>query len=291
MHRFTDPHYATLTLAMRTGTDPGAVFDALHARGEIRIHPSDVERHHALTTLAAQSGTTVIADTRAQVAALNASIRDHHHSAAHDQPATDADAAETMVTDAGETISVGDRVATRRNDRDLDVANRDRWSVTTINDDGTVGLRSQSRGPVRERTVPADYARTHLELAYATTVHGTQGDTVDTTHFVLGETTGAAAAYVAMTRGRHHNTAHLVATDIADARGQWIATFTRDRADLGPAHAATRAADDIDRHGPQPPPRPPERPAERPAASPPRRPRPAPIPPPRGPGRSPGISR
>ncbi len=37
-----------------------------------------------------------------------------------------------------------------------------------------------------------------------------------------------------MTRGRTANTAHLVATDLDQAREQWIAVFGRDRADLGP---------------------------------------------------------
>ena len=77
----------------------------------------------------------------------------------------------------------------------------------------------------------------HLELAYATTVYGAQGDTVDSAHLVLGEHTGAAAADVAMTRGRTSNVAHLVAETIEEARDQWAATFSRDRADLGPAHA------------------------------------------------------
>ena len=53
-----------------------------------------------------------------------------------------------------------------------------------------------------------------------------------------------------MTRGRHRNTAHLVATTLDEARRQWIDTFTRDRADLGPTHAADRAAEDIDRYPP-----------------------------------------
>ena len=44
-----------------------------------------------------------------------------------------------------------------------------------------------------------------------------------------------------MTRGRHHNIAHLVADNLDDARSQWIDVFSRDRADLGPAHARTRA--------------------------------------------------
>ena len=53
-----------------------------------------------------------------------------------------------------------------------------------------------------------------------------------------------------MTRGRHTNTAHLVAETVEDARRQWIEVFGRDRADLGPAHARRHAIDAIDRYGP-----------------------------------------
>jgi exodeoxyribonuclease V alpha subunit len=99
------------------------------------------------------------------------------------------------------------------------------------------------------RTIPASYARGQVELSYATTVYGAQGETVDQAHLVLGDHTSAASAYVAMTRGRHHNTAHVVADTHDQARPQWIEVFTRDRADLGPAHAAVRAGDDIERYG------------------------------------------
>ena len=89
-----------------------------------------------------------------------------------------------------------------------------------------------------ERALPATYVREHVELAYATTVHGAQGETVPTAHLLVGETTGAAAAYVGMTRGRNRNTAHLVADTLDEARSHWIEVFSRDRADLGPGHAA-----------------------------------------------------
>ena len=105
-------------------------------------------------------------------------------------------------------------------------------------------------GHAGQRTLPADYVREHVELAFTTTAYGAQGETVDSAHLALGETTGAASAYVGMTRGRHRNIAHLVAESIEDARSQWIDIFNRDRADLGPNHAAERAADDIDRYGP-----------------------------------------
>ena len=152
-----------------------------------------------------------------------------------------------VTTRAGEVIGVGDRVATRRNDRDLGVANRDTWTVTAVGADGSVAVR----GRPGDRTLPPGYVQEHVELAYATTVYGAQGETVDHAHLLVGETTGAAAAYVGMTRGRTANTAHLVADSVEDARAQWVEVFARDRADLGPAHAARVAAEDIDRYGPQ----------------------------------------
>ncbi len=83
-------------------------------------------------------------------------------------------------------------------------------------------------------------------------MYGAQGETVDHAHLLVGDTTGAAAAYVAMTRGRKANTAHLVADSPSRTPvAQWVEVFARDRADLGPAHAARVAADDIDRYGPR----------------------------------------
>ena len=241
VHRFTDPDYAALSLRMRTGDDPAAVFDALHRRRSIVVHPSDSERTAALAEAGA-AGDLVVADTREHVASLNAAIRDQRRA----DPAT-GDPADSMVTARGEPIGLGDRVATRRNDPDLAVANRQTWTVTGIDEDGNLLLH----GHGRDREIPAEYASRFVELAYATTVHGAQGDTMDRAHVAISETTGAAAAYVAMTRGRHANTAHLVAESVDDARRQWAEVFARDRADLGPAHAKLQALEAVDRYGPQ----------------------------------------
>jgi conjugative relaxase-like TrwC/TraI family protein len=232
VHRFADPAYAELSLAMRTGENPAAVFDRLVDRGRIVVHADEAARTAALAAAAAATGALVVADTREQVADLNAVIHDRRVAAGQ------VDAARGLVTAAGERLCVGDQVATRRNDYHLGVANRDTWTVTALDDDGTLHLASQ----IGIRTIPLKYAAEHVELSYATTCYGAQGETVPTAHLVLGEHTGAAAAYVAMTRGRETNTAHLVADSLEDARGQWIGTFTRDRADLGPAHAAKLAA-------------------------------------------------
>ena len=263
VHRFADSEYAALSLAMRTGTSlhgepaevsgevrgegPGEVFDALVNRGQVRLHSSETERCHVLAGVAANgilAGRTdvlVMADARDQVAALNGAVRDRLVAAGR------VDETTVLVTDSGERIGVGDRVATRRNDRDLGVANRDTWIVTAVDDDGGLTLCRGLRG---SRMVPGAYAREQVELAYATTVYGAQGETTHTGHVVLGEHTSAASAYVGMTRGRHDNVAHLVAEDLDDARRQWQEVFCRDRADLGPTHAAQLAADDIARYGP-----------------------------------------
>jgi hypothetical protein len=291
VHRFTrtdatgattpDTDYAELTLAMRAGENPGTVFDALLVRGQIRRHPDAQALQEALAAGAADGFTAgermaVVVATREQAAALNAAVRDRLVTQGR------VDDRRVVITGAGERIGVGDRIATRRNDRDLQVANRDVWTVTGVDrnggllvtPDGTphvtpaggvsaavtpAGGEFSSVTPVvtpagqRTRVLPADYVTAHVELAYATTAHGAQGDTVTAAHLVVGEDTGAAAAYVGMTRGRTANTAHLVASDPAEAREQWLAVFARDRADLGPAHAARLAAAEAARYARQRP--------------------------------------
>jgi len=240
VHRFADPDYAKLSLAMRSGENPEVVFDLLVQRGQIVLHSDEASRTAALADDAAATGALVVADTREQVADLNQAIRERLVTAGQ------VDDYRVLVTDSGEQIGVGDRVATRRNDYDLGVANRDIWIVTGVRDDGTVHLV----GTAGTRELPLRYAVHYVELAYASTAYGAQGDTTRTSHLVLGEHTGAASAYAAMTRGRETNTAHLVAEDLDDAQQQWTLTFARNRTDLGPAHAARLAAEEAAKYEP-----------------------------------------
>jgi len=151
------------------------------------------------------------------------------------------------VTASGERVGVGDTIATLRNDHDSDVANRETWTVLGCHDDGALIVRGSSG----KRVLPSDYVRQYVELAYATTAYGAQGSTVPVSYVLIGDHTGAASAYVGMTRGRERNVAHLVAESVEDARKQWVDVFGRDRADLGPAHARGLAADALDRYGPK----------------------------------------
>ena len=58
--------------------------------------------------------------------------RDHCLTSGQTDPTT------WLTTDAGEQIGVGDLVATRRNDRDLGIANRDTWTITAVDADGSL---------------------------------------------------------------------------------------------------------------------------------------------------------
>jgi exodeoxyribonuclease V alpha subunit len=259
VRRFKDPRYAELSVRMRTVAAPGEVFDDLLARGEIVIHESDVERTRRLAA-EASVGKLVVADTREQVGRIN--------SFAHRIRRATGEVDEQVLTAAGERLGVGDTIATRRNDRDADVANRELWTVVSC-DRGALTVR----GEAGTRVLPPAYVRRDVELAYATTAYGAQGATVTESHVLVGEHSGAASAYVGMTRGRERNVAHLVAESVEEARKQWCDVFGRDRADLGPAHAREAAAEAIERYGPKAPRRrpAPRLPAEfdsRPAASP-----------------------
>jgi hypothetical protein len=200
------------------------------------LHASEVERTAALAARAV-GGELVVADTREQVAQING--------LAHQVRVTTGEVTGGQLTTTGEQIGIGDRIATRRNDTGIGVANRELWTVV-----GSQHGALEVVGEAGCRTLPVEYAVEHVELAYATTAYGAQGSTVPTSHVLVGEHTGAASAYVGMTRGRERNVAHMVADSTDDARSQWIAVFGRDRADLGPAHAAELAADAIDRYGP-----------------------------------------
>ncbi len=129
----------------------------------------------------------------------------------------------------GTRVFAGDRIATRRNDSCLttedghQVRNRHTWTVETIRADGSLGVSDPERGWV---DLPADYVARHVELGWAVTGYGNQGDTVDVGLAVLEPSTTRSHAYVAMTRGRAANHAWIPdptgATDPADELAQII---------------------------------------------------------------------
>jgi conjugative relaxase-like TrwC/TraI family protein len=120
------------------------------------------------------------------------------------------------------TLAVGDRVIARRNDSALDLDNGTRATITATRADH-VELRTDAGAT---RIVPADYAREHLEHAYALTGHAMQGATVEWAAVVARqEQLTKGWAYTALSRARER-TALYVPTENPQLR--------EDRADIAP---------------------------------------------------------
>jgi hypothetical protein len=238
VHRFTDPDYAELTVQLRAGQNPALLFDRLHAVGLVVLHESTDAAQETIARSARDSNAITVA-TNDEATELNSRIRDERV-----QVGLVANTRTTTGSD-GLTIGAGDVIQTRKNDNDVQVANRQTWLVQAVGDDGTVWAKENATGRKRHRTVrlPAEYVVHYTHLAYASTAYGVQGATVDESHTVLSDTLDASGVYVGMTRGRDANRLHIVASDLGDAREQFIAALERDRADRG-LPAATQAARD-----------------------------------------------
>ncbi|CEG97208.1 Conjugal transfer protein [Propionibacterium freudenreichii] len=240
LHRFTDPDYAALTLAMRDRETPGDVFDQLAAVGLVTLHADD---EHAQEHIAenAHDGEAITVATNDEAAVLNERI----HTARVERG--EVDDAVTATGSDGLPIGAGDVIQTRRNDTTLGVANRQQWVVQQVNDDGTVYARETASGRKNPRTVtlPSEYVAEHAHLSYAATAYGVQGATANGSHTVLSEATSAAGIYVGMTRGREMNRLHVVAIDMANARAQFIEAMERDPADRGLDHATKQALEAV----------------------------------------------
>ncbi|WP_447589454.1 MobF family relaxase [Microbacterium lacticum] len=240
LHRFTNPDYAALTLAMRDRQNPGEVFDQLAAMGLVTLHVDDehAREHIAVNT---RDGEAITVATNDQAAELNERI--HTRRIVRGE----VDNAVTATGSDGLPIGAGDLIQTRRNDNDLGVANRQQWIAQQVTDDGTVYAREVGSGRKNPRTVtlPSEYVAEHAHLSYAATAYGVQGATVTASHTVLSEATSAAGVYVGMTRGRETNRLHVVADGISDARARFIKAMERDPADRGLDHATAQAVEAV----------------------------------------------
>ena len=120
----------------------------------------------------------------------------------------------------GTRAGVGDRIVTRdnnariRTETDRQVVNRAVWQVTERHPNGALTVVSERWG---DRVfLPPSYVAEHVELAYATTIAGVQGLTVDGGRALYDERTSRSELYVAMTRGRHFNIGYGVLEAVSD---------------------------------------------------------------------------
>ncbi|WP_449279235.1 MobF family relaxase [Leucobacter sp. GX0328] len=161
----------------------------------------------------------LIAPTNDVVERLNDIARDWRIEQGHVDATREA-------TIASGVASPGDRIVTRQNaralrtDHDRWVKNNDEWIVTHV--DAATGDIVASSGD-EQVTLPASFCRDHVQLAYATTAHRSQGRTVDTAHAIIDSSASRETFYVAMTRGKLSNRAYVV-IDEGDQLGDSAAT-------------------------------------------------------------------
>jgi hypothetical protein len=128
--------------------------------------------------------------------------------------------AEGVRLDDGNLAGVGDRIVTRVNDRTLTtgrgrfVTNRTVYEVLSRGRDGdlTVGVVDPVSGFVDRDdavTLPLDYVCNHVVLEYAGTTHAAQGGTRFVSHALIAERDSVNSVYVALSRGREANLAHV----------------------------------------------------------------------------------
>jgi len=210
LHRFEHPWEATASLELRNGNTTAV--DAYDRHGRIHGHADqaaaiDAVADAAFAGIVEGRDVLVMAPTNAIVDQLNTTITQRLLDTGHLDP--------NQHIDIGDCeFYPGQAVVTRANDRRLTygtnseqwVRNGDRWQVNSGSRDG-LHLTNTDTG--HHLTVPAEYvAAGNVSVDYASTIHRSQGATVDEAHLLLGDRTNTKQLYVGATRGRTANHIH-----------------------------------------------------------------------------------
>ncbi|MET0829229.1 MAG: AAA family ATPase [Microbacterium sp.] len=218
VHRFRDPDYAALTLRMREPSSRDealAVARALEARGSIRrvtdaAQARDVMVEAWFHWAARRRRVALVTSTNEEADAINEAIQERRVEIGQLRP-------DRLAVGQGEQrLLEGDIVQTRLNDRVANVENRALWTIRRIRSRAVELVALEDNGDVRR--VSLEYAAEHMHLAYASTVHGIQGETTDAS--LVGPGVDASGLYVGMTRGRAHNEVIAMAGSAAAAQEQ-----------------------------------------------------------------------
>jgi DNA transposition AAA+ family ATPase len=245
VHRFSDPTYAALTLRLRNTSsqeEARRVAVELVNRG-IVARVSSVEAAQEamvsgyLTATRCGKRVALVTATNADAQRVNEAIQQARINA------NGLDATRLALGKDEQRILVGDTVQTRRNDRASGVENRATWVVRAIHNDSIDLVSAGDSSDLRR--ISRDYAADHLHLAYATTVHGIQGETVDDA--LVGPGVDAAGLYVGLTRGRARNSALVVASTATQATESLAATMLRGSEELSVTDAVRAARRDLTR--------------------------------------------
>jgi exodeoxyribonuclease V alpha subunit len=208
-HRFRDPEYGALSLRLR---EPGSMDAALAVARDLDerglIHrvddlggSQDVMIEAYFRWVGQQKRVALVTGTNQEADAVNERIQQRRVDLGQLRPNRMA------VGRDEQRLLEGDVVQTRRNDRNADVENRAVWTIRRIRPNSIDLVSLTDSADIRR--ISTDYAASHVHLAYASTVHGIQGETTDAS--IVGPGVDASGLYVGMTRGRVRNEAIAVA--------------------------------------------------------------------------------
>ena len=236
----------------------GAALDRYEAAGRVMGHETReaargalVDGWDAVRQTRPEASQVMLAHTRADVAELNQLARGRMR----DAGALGED--QVVQTERGaRTFAPGDRVMFLRNERSMGVKNGTLGTLEQI-DGPTLTVRVDGADRRELRFDLKDYAQ--IDHGYASTIHKSQGVTVDHGHLLASEGLDRHAAYVGMSRHRETLAVHYGADDFKD-RAQLDRTLGRERAkdttlDYGDAFAERRGfvrSEILVKHGPAP---------------------------------------
>jgi exodeoxyribonuclease V alpha subunit len=211
-------------------------------RGSVRTVGSTEEAHDALVHEYVERASrgervAIVVATNADAQAVNGRIQQLRARGG------ELDPTRCVLGVGEEQMLVGDVVQTRRNDRSAGVENRATWIIRSVHANAIVLESPTNSSDLRH--VTRAYAADHMHLAYATTVHGVQGETTDAA--IVGPGVDAAGLYVGLTRGRHTNTAVVVAPNKNAAIADIAATMLRGTDEFTLSDSARAARDDLRR--------------------------------------------
>jgi conjugative relaxase-like TrwC/TraI family protein len=227
--RFAEAWEGAASLRLRQGVE--AVLDEYEAHGRLLEDDREKVEADALQAYLADyldgHQSALLAPTNAKAAELAGQVRERLIALGRVKRngVTLQDEMGNAVNTAGE----GDLVVARQNDQKVAIggtlrqlSNRDVLRVAEVGADGSVTaqLVGKDGRPGGRVTLSPDYVRKHIELAYAGTVHSTQGRTLYRSYAVVDDTVTRNMLYVMLTRGAFGNFAFIArdAVNVADLR-------------------------------------------------------------------------
>jgi Ti-type conjugative transfer relaxase TraA len=190
----------------------------------VRGYLEDAERHPSGSRIA-------LAHRRVDVRALNDAIRSARQERGELPGGEEAGERRFQTNDGERAFAPGDRVVFLENNRDLQVKNGMLGTVREVGDGRLVAALDGKGRDGRDRivAVPTESYRA-VDHGYATTIHKTQGATVDRAFVLASKAMDRHLAYVAMTRHRQGVELHASREAFKDGMEGLSKSLSRDGA-------------------------------------------------------------